>query len=123
MDGSTVKFRGTNTSFFSGHGMRGTSYDRGSQNGSRGSNRSKNKDPLRESTMSFFKEAFGKNAAEPKATDGLLAYFMKSRGHEKDDMKNRETGGLDDPFDSKDIETVNGAPMSLLKSRRMTSRK
>lgn len=75
IDGTTVKFRGTNNSFFSNQGNADNR-----SNLSRQSNRSKVSkinDPMRESTMSFFKEAFSKNAAEPKATDGLLAYFMK----------------------------------------------
>jgi len=73
--------------------------------------------------MSFFKEAFGKNAAAPKETDGLLAYFSKSRVADNEDKNNREVGQDDDPFGQQELTTVNAAPMSLLKSRRMTSRR
>ena len=87
MNQSMSNFRRTN----SGLGMHGP---RGNSSHSRESARSKVSkinDPMRESTMSFFKEAFSQKENKGP-TDGLLSYFMKSRGHDKDDLNNREAG-------------------------------
>lgn len=123
MNQSMSNFRRT-VSSIGQYGPRGNS--RSNSRESVRSKVSKIHDPMRESTMSFFKEAFSQKEQGP--TDGLLSYFMKSRGHDRDDMQNREAGleqENEDPFEGKDINisAVNGAPMSLLKSRRMSSRK
>ena len=79
-------------------GKRGSS--RSTSRESKRSFASKMNDPMRESTMSFFKEAFG---------------IKDKVGLPGDDLSDMQEAGPD-------MMIASGAPASLLKSRRMTGR-
>ena len=98
----------------SGWGGRERSHSRGSQDSRR---TARMKDPMRESTMSFFKEAFG--GGTKRDEDSSLAGFYISARRKDEEEREAESRLKTD----QDEEPVDGAPRSLLKLRRMGSRR
>ena len=70
----------------------------------------RSKDPMRESTMSFFKEAFRKKNHH---TDSMAAFYLSAR-REDENEKDKESIKAS-------IASATGAPTSLLKMRRKGS--